>query len=255
MELKPSNSFDKRILNNYLDKVRIDKKRFDMYLPLKESERKQISEYFKRMETYTSNHIEGNSYTLKQTNFLIETKTTPSGVKVKDTIEILNLYKSLEYLENCNEDITEDLIKHIHRIITAGTLDDVLDEGEYKRQRNWIGNIETSAPSHVPIHMNKLLDWYYSEKDNINPIVLASKFKYRFLKIHPFIDGNGRTSRWLFNYIMKNNGYVSVIIYPEDKEEYYKVLDRCSKDNVTSLIIFMCKCILKQYGKIEEFLN
>lgn len=69
MELKPSNSFDNRILNNYLDKVRTAKKRFDMYLPSKESERKQISEYFKRMETYTSNHIEGNSYTLKQQIF------------------------------------------------------------------------------------------------------------------------------------------------------------------------------------------
>lgn len=55
--------------------------------------------------------------------------------------------------------------------------------------------------------------------------------------------------------MMKNSGYVSVIIYPEDKEEYYKVLDKCSKDNTTPLAIFMCKCLLKQYKKIEEFLN
>lgn len=131
----------------------------------------------------------------------------------------------------------------------------MLYEGNYKRERNWVGNIETSAPSHVPIHTKKLLGWYGEEKDRIHPIVLASKFKYRFLKIHPFIDGNGRTSRWIFNYMMKNSGYVSVIIYPEDKEEYYKVLDKCFKDNTTSFAIFMCKCLLKQYEKIEEFLN
>lgn len=73
------------------------------------------------METFTSNHIEGNSYTFKQTSFLIETKTTPSGVKVKDTIEILNLYKSLEFLDSCKEELTEDLIKYVHRIITSNT--------------------------------------------------------------------------------------------------------------------------------------
>lgn len=56
------------------------------------------------------------------------------------------MYKSLNYLKECNEEISEDLIKHVHRIITAGTLDNVLDEGEYKRSRNWIGNTETASP-------------------------------------------------------------------------------------------------------------
>lgn len=246
---------EKRILDNYLDKIRTAKKMYEVFLPLKENEKQQISEYFKRMETYTSNHIEGNSYTFNQTNFLIETKTSPSGVKVKDTIEILNVYKSLEYLETCNEDITEDLIKRVHRIITSNTLGGILDEGEYKRQRNWIGNIETSAPSHVSIHMRKLLDWYDKEKNILHPIILASKFKYRFLKIHPFIDGNGRASRWIFNYMMKMNGYLGAIIYPEYKEEYYEALDKCNKDNTVPITIFMCKCLLKQYEKVGEFLN
>lgn len=165
------------------------------------------------------------------------------------------MYKSLNYLKDCNEEISEDLIKHVHRIITAGTLDNVLDEGEYKRSRNWIGNIETTSPSHVPIHMRKLLDYYNSEKDKLHPIVLAARFKYMFLKIHPFIDGNGRTSRWLFNYIMKLNGYTRVIIYPEDKEEYYKVLDKSTKDNTDELAIFMCKCLLRQYEELMKFLN
>ena len=136
----------KLVLKNYLDKVRTTRKRYEMYLPLDFTEEKQISEYFNRMETFTSNHIEGNRYALRQTNFLIETKTTPGGVKAKDTVEILNVYKSLNYLKECNEEISEDLIKHVHRIITAGTLDNVLDEGEYKRSRNWIGNIETASP-------------------------------------------------------------------------------------------------------------
>lgn len=103
--------------------------------------------------------------------------------------------------------------------------------------------------------MRKLLDYYNSEKDKLYPIALASKFKYMFLKIHPFTDGNGRTSRWLFNYIMKLNGYTRVIIYPEDKEEYYKVLDKSTKDNTDELTIFMRKCLLREYEKVEEFLN
>ena len=136
----------KFILNNNLDMVRTARKIYEQFLPLNPKESEYISEYFYRMETFTSNHIEGNRYTLRQTNFLIETKTTPGGVKAKDTVEILNVYKSLNYLKECNEEISEDLIKHVHRIITAGTLDNVLDEGEYKRSRNWIGNIETASP-------------------------------------------------------------------------------------------------------------
>lgn len=54
---------------------------------------------------------------------------------------------------------------------------------------------------------------------------------------------------------MKLNGYTRVIIYPEDKEEYYKVLDKSTKDNTDELAIFMCKCLLRQYEKVEEFLN
>ena len=98
------------------------------------------------METFTSNHIEGNNYTFGQTNYLITTGFTPNGVKAKDTFEIINVYNSLKFLEECQEEITEDLIKLAHRIITAGTLGNVTYEGQYKKQRNWVGNIETASP-------------------------------------------------------------------------------------------------------------
>lgn len=105
---------------------------------------------------------------------------------------------------------------------------DVEESGEYKTKRNWIGgaSIHTSPPNGVEKHMKNLMQWYNENKNKINPIVLATIFKYRFLCIHPFIDGNGRTSRIVKNYILNQNGYCGIIIDPKlNKLDYYKALE------------------------------
>lgn len=209
----------------YLKNSLNTKKRiYESYLPLAIKEEELFENYLNPLETFHSNRIEGNNYTLDETRCLIDTGYVPKGKSVKDTLEIENLSKTLKYVNSYNRELTEDFIKDVHRGITNATLDEYEDSGNYKRIRNWVGNITTSAPEHVPIHMKKLIDWYNCNKDKMDSIELATMFKYKFLCIHPFVDGNGRVSRLLFNYIITKNNYVNCIIFEEDRADYYKAL-------------------------------
>lgn len=225
--MKPSNRFSQDEVSQDLSRVNTIKKRYEMYLPLAKKEEKNFNEYFRAYEVYSSNHIEGNSYSLDDTRFTLSTGISQTGKKAKDTQEIINVNKSLNYLDYClinNLDLSEELIKNSHRIITAGTLDDFRDEGNYKRVRNWVGSVEPSTPEVTPKHMRELIDWYCINKGSLEPIVLAVKFKYRFLKIHPFLDGNGRTSRWILNFVLIKSGLSNCVIWDEDQSNYYEAL-------------------------------
>lgn len=232
------------------------KKRYEMYLPLDPKEEEGFNKYFRAYEVYSSNHIEGNSYTLSDTRFTLETGIGANGKKTADTQEIVNVSRSLDFQSSLLKEgvsLSENLILEIHRLVTSGTLDDFRDEGNYKRVRNWVGDIETSSPQLTPKHMKDLLVWYHSNKGVLNPIALAVKFKYRFLRIHPFSDGNGRTSRLLLNFILKKYGLSECVIWDEDKERYYKSLqdsNELSYDYYCDpLIVFVCDSLVKTYQK------
>lgn len=86
----------------------------------------------------------------------------------------------------------------LNRVISSNVLD-AEDCGVFKR-RNTIAVMETCAPKHVPIRIAKLVEWYErQDKSEDNIVKIATEFKYRFLLIHPFSDGNVRMSRILFN--------------------------------------------------------
>lgn len=108
--------------------------------------------------------------------------------------------------------------------------------------------------------MKKLLNRINNELNNkvigdINVIKIAVDFKYNFLEIHPFVDGNGRTVRLLFNYILKEYGFIPVSILPEDNEDYYKALQNSNKEDFKELLKFMCNVIIKTYQRRLDWLN
>ena len=212
-----------------------------LFLPLSPKEEKMLSNYLNPIESFHSNRIEGNSYTLDETRTLLEYNSVPIGKTTKDTCEIVNLSKVINLMNHGSYELSESLIKEIHKLITWGTLDDLFDCGNYKRVRNWVGNVTTSSPHHVPVRMDKLLKWYDEYKDSMEVIELATRFVYRFLCIHPFVDGNGRVSRVLFNLIINKEGYANCIIFKEDRAEYYKSLNECHKDYVEPLLNFFYK--------------
>ncbi|MBQ6599795.1 MAG: Fic family protein [Lentisphaeria bacterium] len=179
--------------------------------------------------TYNSNHIEGSRLTHDQTRYIFETNTigiTDAAVKVDDVVETANHFKCIDIIiENAAYAPSEAFIKQLHSVLKSGTTDSRQDwfaVGEYKRLPNEVGGRETTAPEKVAAEMKKLLADYNAVKEKSFDDLLD--FHYRFERIHPFQDGNGRVGRLLlFKECLRNN-IVPFIIDEELKLYYYRGL-------------------------------
>lgn len=253
----------KSVLPSYVRRVYGKKEIHDQYLPLSDSELKQLNKLDRYKEVYTSNYIEGNSYTEFETRALLDTGVTPSNKPIRDSIEIHNLNRAILFCDSYSGELTEEFIKKVHAVVTNGTLDDPIDEGEYKRRPNYVGDIHTCPVNAVHKEMKYLVDWYNDNLGKLDTILLAIRFKYRFLVIHPFINGNGRTSRTLFNFILKRGEICPLIIEPNLVPSYYKALKESNlvSDNVNKkfkcepLEEFLCNELVSFYEKRIDLLE
>lgn len=179
--------------------------------------------------TYYSNHMEGSRLTHDQTRYIFETNTIgieDEVVNVDDIVETTNHFRCIDLIiDNAEKKLTEKFIKEIHLILKNGTSDSRKEwfaVGDYKRLPNEVGGEETSAPENVEADIKSLLDRYNS-KESITLDDLLD-FHYRFEKIHPFQDGNGRVGRLiLFKECLRNN-IVPFIIEDDLKLYYYRGL-------------------------------
>ncbi len=185
--------------------------------------------------TYNSNRIEGSKLSEEQTRLIFETNTIGSeiGLPVDDIIETANHFRAIDYIIDCAEmELTEDIIKSIHKILKTGTKASYLSwfkVGEYKARPNVVGGEETASPAKVAGEMKKLLS-SYSEKDNIG-IRDIIEFHHSFEKIHPFQDGNGRVGRLIaFKECLRFN-IVPFIIEDSKKMFYYRGLKEWGRES------------------------
>lgn len=178
--------------------------------------------------TYNSNHIEGSKISEKQTRLIFETNTLDVGVgiPVDDLLETLHHFRAIDYVIDVAEDeLTEDIIKHLHYILKHDTKDSTLSwfaVGDYKKRANVVGGRETSKPSEIHKHMKALLEKYNAkEKASINDIIeLHAEFEY----IHPFQDGNGRVGRLVVLKECLRHNVIPFIIEDDKKAFYYRDL-------------------------------
>lgn len=176
---------------------------------------------------YNSNHMEGSRLTEDQTRSIYETKTigiTEGSEKIDDIIETVNHFRCFDYIISiADKDLSEDIIKHIHLLLKNGTSDSQKEwfaVGDYKKRPNVIGDmIETTHPSKVATETKKLLQ-AYRENSNITFEDIID-FHYKFEKIHPFQDGNGRVGRLImFKECLKYN--IPPFIIEDKSQDYYK---------------------------------
>lgn len=175
--------------------------------------------------TYNSNHIEGSRLTHDQTRYIFETNTIGlegAAVKVDDIVETANHFKCIDLIiENAKKPITEAFIKELHRTLKSGTTaarQEWFAVGAYKRRPNTVGDLETTQPEEVSVKMKELLAEYNTKQEKSFDELLD--FHYRFERIHPFQDGNGRIGRLLlFKDCLKYN--IVPFIIGEDLKLYY----------------------------------
>ncbi len=180
--------------------------------------------------TYNSNHIEGSKLTEDQTRLIFETNTIDvgDGVPVDDILETVHHFRAIDYvIDVAEEELTEDIIKHLHYILKHDTKDSMLQwfaVGDYKRRANMVGGHETAKPKEVPAKMKSLLSEYNAKKTVIVDDVIALHADLEH--IHPFQDGNGRVGRLVALKECLHHNIVPFIIEDSKKHFYYRGLSQ-----------------------------
>jgi len=204
------------------------KNKLDAQRPLPSSVVKNLQEDLILRWTYHSNAIEGNTLTLLETKVVLE-GITVGGKALREHFEAINHRNAIYYVEDIikkEEPFSEWQIRNIHQLILKNIDDD--NAGRY-RQQNVLISGATNTPQDYTLLNDKMahfVDWYNSESNQLHPIERAAKVHADFVGIHPFIDGNGRTSRLLMNLELMKAGYPPCVITVENRLAYYEALDQ-----------------------------
>jgi Fic family protein len=240
------------------------KKQLDSLRPLEREQEARIMQKFRLDWNYHSNNLEGNSLTYGETKALIMHGITAQGKPLKDHFEITGHNEAINWIldivKGSDYPLTENFIRELHTLLLKEPyeVDAQTPDGKPTKKRVKVGSYKTSpnhvqtktgemfyfaTPEETPSKMGDLIVWY-NEKiadTEFNPILLAAEFHYKFILIHPFDDGNGRTARILMNFILMKFGYPPVIIKTEDKENYYAVLRLADTGNLEAFVEYIAK--------------
>jgi len=250
------NNFIIELNDNFFDEVDKLKEKLDSKRPIPKETLKSLRESVNLEWTYNSNGIEGNTLTLRETQVVLE-GITVGGKSIKEHLEVINHEKAILYLEDLAKDnipISEWNIKNIHLLI----LKDIDNEnaGRYRNENVIIKGATHIPPDYlkIPEQMEKLI-LNYNTWNKYHPIVQASLLHGELVKIHPFVDGNGRTSRLLMNLVLMNKGYNPVIIKKVDRLKYYEALDKAHvTGNYTDFIKLVTRLEVEMLKKYLELL-
>jgi Fic family protein len=204
------------------------KSRLDALRPLPVSVVRNLHEDLVVRWTYHSNAIEGNTLTLQETKVVLE-GITIGGRSLREHLEAINHREAIRFLETLvNEDdiLRETDIKSLHSLILRG-IDDT-NAGIYRNVNVRISGARHMPPDflHVPELMHAFATWCQAEAAALHPVERAARVHSDFVKIHPFVDGNGRTSRLLMNLELLKSGFPPVVLPVERRLAYYEALDR-----------------------------
>lgn len=225
--IKNDNDFKINLDKTYFDKVDELNNKLNSKRPFSKETLKSLRNSINIEWTYNSNGIEGNTLTLRETQIVLE-GITVGGKTLREHLEAINHEKAIEYIEDLVKEknpVTEWNIKNIHQLVLK-EIDDKNAE-KYRSENVAIMGATHTPPDHliVPELMEKLI-LNYQKWNKYHPIIKAALIHGELVKIHPFIDGNGRTSRLVMNLSLMNSGYLPVIIKKENRLEYYNALDK-----------------------------
>lgn len=215
--------------------------------PLSDKDRERLSRRFTVDFNYNSNHIEGNTLTYGQTEILLLFGKVIGEADVRDVQEMtasnVGLRMMTEEAKVKENPLTQNFIRTLHKTLLREDYtvyrnlpggvqtSHVIHAGQYKTRPNSVitrygDRFEYASPEETPSLMADLVDWYNkAEKERkLTPVELAALFHYRYIRIHPFEDGNGRIARLMVNFILTRNNYPMVVVRSRRKGEYLEAL-------------------------------
>lgn len=237
---------DKNLQNLLEEKL----KKLNKLRPISPSLVKKLRERFEIEMTYNSNAIEGNTLTLKETYWVVQQGITVKGKSLKDHLEAKNHKEALDFLydlidEKANHTISEHLIKTLHSLIIQEINKNIA--GTYREKDVFITGTDHNPPSalDVPIKMREFTKWAKDNYKKMNVIEYSAIIHHKFVHIHPFEDGNGRTGRLLMNVFLMQYGFPLVIIQKNDRQKYYRVLAKADQGDYKPLVRFVAQAVLR----------
>jgi Fic family protein len=216
-------------MNDILNRLTRKQKKIQAYRPFPPELVKSLDKWFKIELTYTSNAIEGNTLTRQETALVVEKGLTVAGKSLVEHLEAINHAQALEYIKKLvtkkTKDINEKEILNIHHIILSK-----IDDSNAGRYRNVSVRIAGSAvimpsPLKVPELMSQFMEWLHANNSK-HPLATAADAHFKFVSIHPFTDGNGRTARLLMNILLMQSGYPPALIRKEDRLYYINAIEK-----------------------------
>lgn len=203
------------------------KEKIDEHRPFSKELANSLHEKLLVEWTYNSNAIEGNTLTMSETKVVLE-GITVGGKTMIEHLETINHRDAILFIEDLVADkalLSEWNIRNIHALILKEI--DKQNAGKYRTENVVISGAKHIPPKHYEITnlMQELIEEYNSNWKDYHPVIKATLLHGEFVKIHPFVDGNGRTARLLLNFELMRSGYTPIIIKNEDRAKYYEVLD------------------------------
>lgn len=232
--------------------------------PLTKDVEKKLWDKFRLEWNYNSNHIEGNTISYVEAKQFLINQIKESFHTDREWEEMtghnLAVETIKEWASNTEQPLNESDIRSLHTMILVKNYwsDAVTPDGKKTKREIVVGDYKSfpnsvitnngeifhyTDPMNVPAEMKELIEWYRTST-NDHPIIKATDFHYKFIRIHPFDDGNGRLARLLLNYELLANGYPPVIIKSVDKKKYLNCLQAADSDNFEPFYEFISDCLL-----------
>ena len=217
--------------------------------PLSEAHAELLRNKFTTEYNYNSNHIEGNTLTYGQTELLLMFGKVSGEGNLKDFVDMkasqVSVEMVMEAVRDRNMPLTQNFIRQLHKVLLredytvyrelpgGGQTSNTVHAGQYKTRPNSVitrygDRFEYASSEETASLMGDLVDWYNSaeQEGELSPVELAALFHYRYIRIHPFEDGNGRIARLMVNYIMARHDWPMIVIRNRQKAEYLEALHR-----------------------------
>lgn len=225
-------------INVMLKEVDVQKEQLSALRPLPEEALKKIQDALDIEYTYESNRIEGNTLTLQETALVVNEGVTISGKSMREHLEAINHAEAISYIKDIAKqdiEISERTIKEIHALILHGI--DRENAGRYRTVPVMISGSTHIPPQPYLIEKQMedfILRFKQMEKEKVHPVLIAAYLHDELVRVHPFIDGNGRTSRLLMNLYLLRNGYVIITLKGSNdaKVSYYMALEKSHTEHL-----------------------
>jgi Fic family protein len=235
------NDFEK-----YIKRIEAKKRKLDSFRPIPAYVLQKIRDSLHLEWIHHSNGIEGNTLTLQETRLVLEEGITIKGKSLREHFEAVNHLDAIAYVEG--------LVDSQHQFEVG----DVLETNGLilqKIEKDFAGRFRTSGvrisganfvppnAQKVPEMIRELIEWVSNESNDMHVLLRATVFHHRFVWIHPFFDGNGRTVRLLFNLILMQKGFPPAIILKNDRKKYYEALNKANLGDYKKLFLLTIQAI------------